>query len=123
MNGGLEKVVLNRKLADLSDAYLAMALALDIFNPKRDRWSEPCDFGNQQERAHHANEAIARLEQRQPGAIDDDMQREIETFRGFLQELSSGSAYDAEVDQFCWRLREKGAALADESVTVARIAT
>ena len=122
MIDGRDRVLLNKKLADQSAAYLAMWKALESFDQKADRWAEPISFGSREERAQAAHNAIARFRERHLDAVDKEMERDIQTFEVFLQELSSGASYDAAVDQFCWRLRDRGSALADQSVTVARTA-
>ena len=78
--------------------------ALESFDPKADRWAEPVDFRSRDDRIQEADNAIDRLKQRHPGAVDEEMDRDIGIFREFLQRLSSGASYDAKVDQFCWRL-------------------
>ena len=122
MIDGRDRVLLNKKLADKSAAYLAMWKALESFDQEADRWAEPVSFGGREDRIQAAQNAIIRFRDRHLGAVDEEMERDVQTFQTFLQRLSSGSTYDATVDQFCWRLRDRGSALADQSVTVARTA-
>lgn len=123
MSEGTTKVLLSKTLADQSAAYLAMWTALEGFDPNADRWAEPVSFGSREERIQSANGAIARFNERHQDAVDQDMKQDIEAFRGCLAKLSGGSVYDTELDRFCWHLRDKGSALADQSVTLARRAT
>ena len=82
-----ESVKVNEELADRSAAYLAMWKALEAFDPKVDRWSEPVSFGSQKERAKVAEGAISRFSQRHPIDV-----REIQC-RGAACCARSGKAF------------------------------
>ena len=117
-----ESVKVNEELADRSAVYLAMWKALEAFDPKVDRWSEPVSFGSQKERAKAAEGAISRFSQRHPNAPRDDLDRDISTYRTHLNSLAKGLPYTAQVAEFASYVRSQGSRLADESVSVGKIA-
>ena len=106
MNRGPYKVLLDEKLADWSAAYLAMWKALESFDPKADRWSEPVDFGDAAKRHGAAEIAIARAQRH---GSDTDKDRDILRF----QEQFSSREPDP---KFLSHLRGEGSRLADDSV-------
>ncbi len=115
-----EFVKVNEELADRSALYLAMWKALEEFDPKVDRWSEPVSFGSQKERTRAADDAISRFNQRHPDAPHDDLDRDVPTYRTHLKSLTKGLAHTAEVAEFASYVRSKGSHLADESVSVGK---
>ena len=119
MQQGPRKVLLDQKLAGWSAAYLAMWKALESFDPKADRWSEPVNFGSRQERIQAAENAIARAG---TTGISQNQQQDIEAFRDQLTRLATGSPYGPEQDQFVQHVRQIGSSLADQSVTAASVA-
>ena len=112
-------MLLDQKLADWSAAYLAMWKALESFDPKADRWSEPVDFGSRQERIQAAENAIARAGTH---GVGRDQQQDIQAFHDQLSRLAGGSPYGPEQDQFVQHVRQIGSSLADQSVTAANVA-
>jgi len=111
-------VFLDEKLADWSAAYLAMWTALESFDPKADRWSDPIDFGGPEKRLSAAEQAIARASRH---GTDPDSTRDIQAFRQQVVGLTSHASQvpDAGLLQ---HLRDRGSLLADESVTAANTA-
>ena len=107
-----KRVFLNDKLADWSAAYLTMWKALESRDPNADRWSEPADFGTLEQRRQAAEEAIIRALRH---GSDAETDRDLQTFREELSRPAPNS-------QFLERLRQRGAFLADESVTAAHTA-
>ena len=86
-----EFVKVNEELADRSALYLAMWKALEAFDPKVDRWSEPVSFGSQKERAKAAEGAISRFSQRHPNAPRDGsaLPRNVESVGGVRSQSRS----------------------------------
>ena len=112
-------MVLNEGLADWSAAYLAMWKALESFDPEADRWSEPAEFGDRQQRIQAAENAIARAERH---GTDAEKQGAIRGFRAQVSKLNGGAPYGSEQARFARQVRETGSALADQSVVAASIA-
>ena len=115
-----EFVKVNEELADRSAVYLAMWKALEAFDPKVDRWSEPVSFGSQKERTKAAEDAISRFNQRHPNASHDDLDRDIPIYRTHLDSLAKGLDYTAQVAEFASYVRSQGSRLADGSVSVGK---
>jgi hypothetical protein len=113
-------VLLNEDLADWSAAYLAMWKALESFDPKADRWSEPAEFGTREERIQAAHEAIAGAEQRHK--VNDEKRRDVVAFQEIIRKLTAGAPFAAAETEFALRLRDLGSSLADQSVTAANVA-
>ena len=114
------KVILNETLADWSAAYLAMWKALESFDPKADRWSEPVEFDSREERIQAAQEALACAEQRQKA--DNEKTRDVILFREMIRKLTAGAPFAAAETEFALRLRDLGSSLADQSVAAANVA-
>ena len=117
-------VVLNQALADLAYAYLAMWMALDIYNPNRDRWSEPTDFGDAHRRRERAKAALEKV-----GAHDavtnlteDSRQltEDIHRYRRALRELEGGGNFTAAKLKFSRELAATGNRLGHDSVSFAQ---
>lgn len=113
-----KRVFLDEKLADWSAAYLAMWTALESFDPKADRWSDPVDFGGPEKRLAAAEQAIARASRH---GADSDSTRDIQAFRQEIDRLQ-GAAPRVPDAAFLQHLRDRGSLLADESVTAAHTA-
>ena len=113
-----KRVFLDEKLADWSAAYLAMWTALESFNPKADRWSDPIDFGGPEKRLAAAEQAIARASRH---GTDPDSTRDIQGFRQEIDRLTSAASQIPDAG-FLLHLRDRGSLLADESVTAAHTA-
>ena len=109
---------LDEKLADWSAAYLAMWTALESFDPKADRWSDPIDFGGPEKRLSAAEQAIARASRH---GTDPDSTRDIQAFRQQVVRLTSDASQGPDA-MFLQHLRDRGSLLADESVTAANTA-
>jgi hypothetical protein len=84
-----KRVFLDEKLADWSAAYLAMWTALESFDPKADRWSDPIDFGGPEKRLAAADQAIARASRH---GADPDSTRDIQGFRQEIDRLTSAAS-------------------------------
>lgn len=119
MKRGLKKVLLNEKLADWSAAYLSMWKALESFDPKADRWSEPVSFGNREDRIKAAETAISRVARCE---TDQEKQGDVDQFREHIKRLLSGTPYGPEEARFTQHVRRLGSMLADQSVVVAGLA-
>ncbi len=122
-------VSLNEKLADLSGVYLAMWKALESFDSRVDRWSDPVDFGTREQRIQTARDALTRFRGRYidphedelpPG---DELTPEVELTRAaneyerLLGQLADGEDFEAVASTFCDNVQKKGSELADESVS------
>ncbi len=113
-----KRVFLDEKLADWSAAYLAMWTALESFDPKADRWSDPVDFGGPEKRLGAAEQAIARALRH---GDDPEAARDIQAFRQEVGRLTADASRVPD-SGFLQRLRDRGSLLADESVTAAHTA-
>ena len=110
------KVVVNEAVRDLAGAYLWMGKALEAHDPQRDRWSEPADFGDSEQRRKRAEAAIERalsLEVGLQGRLAADHAR----FRTALGSLRSGEPFGPEHQELLRSLRRRGMALFSESVS------
>jgi hypothetical protein len=111
------KIVVDQALAMRADVYLGMWKALESFDPNQDRWSEPTDFGSQHERIRSAENAIAAIESRYPGSVDDAVREDIRRFRQSITGLINGGVtFTGRVADFCDRLGEVGVELAYSSL-------
>jgi len=117
---GQRKVILYEKLADWSAAYLAMWKALESFDPKSDRWSEPIDFGSSGERIRAAENAVSRARQRH--GTDEEKERDVQSFQDHVARLASGAPFNPDQAGFANHVRRIGSALADQSVVAAQTA-
>jgi hypothetical protein len=119
MRDSPDTVSINDRLAEGSGAYLAMWSALEGFNPKADRWSEPFDFGDSDERLRNAENAIARLHEtvKKP---DPKLLEDIDTFWRHASTLRQGGPFSEAIGNFSLHLRERGSEMADESVQLIR---
>lgn len=113
-----KRVFLDEKLADWSAAYLAMWTALESFDPKADRWSDPVDFGGPEKRLGAAEQAIARASRH---GTNPDAARDIQAFRREVDRLTNDASQVPDA-RFLQHLRDRGSLLADESVTAANTA-
>ena len=132
MNRG---VSLNEELADLSGVYLAMWKALESFDSRVDRWSDPVDFGTREQRIQTARDALTRFRGRYIDPHEDelppgdeltheveltrevDLARAANEYERLLGQLADGKDFEAVASTFCNNIRKKGSELADESVS------
>lgn len=116
-------VSLNEELADLSGVYLAMWKALESFDSKVDRWSDPVDFGTREERIQTARDALTRFRKRYIDphkselTPEDELTREVNEYERLLGQLAAGEDVEAVASAFCNDIRKKGSELADKSVS------
>lgn len=122
-------VSLNEELADLSGVYLAMWKALESFDSRVDRWSDPVDFGSRKERIQTARNALTRFRGRYidphkdelpPGdelTHEVELTRDVDEYERLLGQLAAGEDFEAVASTFCNNIRKKGSELADESVS------
>ena len=122
MKRGPRKVLIDEKLADLSAAYLAMWKAMESFDPKADRWSEPVSFGNRQERMKVAENAISRLRQRYGAALSEEQALDVQAFHEHAEQLINGASFGVAEAEFTRHVRRTGSSLADQSVSAAHAA-
>lgn len=110
-------VVLNQPLADLAYAYLAMWKALDIYNPNRDRWSEPTDFGDERTRRERANAALEKVDVHDAAP---DLTEDVRRYRRALRELERGGEFTAAKLKLSRHLAATGNRLGHDSVSFAQ---
>ncbi|MDA1313737.1 MAG: hypothetical protein O2968_10415 [Acidobacteria bacterium] len=119
----------NATLGNLSSAYLAMWTALQSFDSEADRWAEPTDFGGREERMRRAREALKRD---RPGvllptpeiepALSEELDADAGKFEEILCKLEAGEPFSPAMRAFADHLGSQGSLLADESVSLARVA-
>ncbi len=110
-------VSLNEELADLSGVYLAMWKALESFDSRADRWSDPVDFGSRKERIQTARDALTRFRGRYADSHEVELTRDVDEYERLLGQLAAGEDFEAVASTFCNNVRKKGSELADKSVS------
>lgn len=103
--------------------------ALESFDSRVDRWSDPVDFGTREQRIQTARDALTRFRGRYIDPHKDDLPpgneltREVELDRAaneyerLLGQLAASKDFEAVASTFCNNIRKKGSELADESVS------
>ncbi len=124
-----ETVSYNATLGNFSAAYLAMWSALQSFDPEADRWAEPADFGSAAQRVSRAREAVQRAHQKvtvqspaEARKVNEELIRAQKQFERVVKRLQTGEPYDAETRALGKEWRALGSQLADDSVSLARLA-
>ena len=81
--------------------------AIESFDPHADHWSEPADFGSQEDRINVALDAIKKLKGQPQGALDEGTEDDIRAFEDRLEELRQRSSFSKEMKKFCRRLLQQ----------------
>ena len=125
-----ETVSYNATLGNFSAAYLAMWSALQSFDPEADRWAEPTDFGSSSQRVSRAQEAVERAHQKvtvesptEARKVNEELIRAQKQFERAVKRLQAGQTYDAKMCALAKEWRALGSQLADDSVSLARLAS
>lgn len=110
-------VVLNESMANLASAYLAMWQALDFYNPERERWSEPTDFGDENARRRRAE---AALEKAAGDSSAPTLREDVQRYRRALRELEAGANFTESKRKLCRELLSAGNRFGHDSVSYAQ---
>ena len=114
------EVDLNNELADLSGVYMAMWKALESFDIRADRWSEPVDFGSRKQRIRTAQNTLTRFRGDYGDSHERELTRDVEKYERLLGRLAAGEDFEAVASTFCNTMRQRGSDLADKSVSWVR---
>lgn len=117
-----DKFVICELHSALSSAYLAMWKALESYDPRLDKWSEPSDFGGQENKFKAALELIEKattlLSKQDARELADKFHAETARFWDLLE--AAKTLYRPEIDQFSKSLRNEGLRQGELSITLAR---
>ncbi|MBI1357917.1 MAG: hypothetical protein GC160_26565 [Acidobacteria bacterium] len=111
--------VVDETVKDLAAAYLWMWQALEVFDPDRDAWSEPTDFGNPRQRVARAEEGVKRVVERSR-LTPPEWTEDVRKYREAAEALEAGAPFDEAMRRHSARLLTVGNDLAGKVVRWAR---